>query len=83
MNSELHTKKVTILSRLVKESTLTLEEALLLLQDEHEEETVKETPKSGIHYVPYTPYTGTTIFGGSVTAGTTFTTSSPTADLNT
>jgi len=37
----LHTQKVTILSRLVKESSLTLEEALLLLQ---EEEVIESTP---------------------------------------
>jgi hypothetical protein len=38
-NQELHTQKVTILSRLIKESSLTLEEALLLLK---EEETIEE-----------------------------------------
>lgn len=48
-NQELHTQKVTILSRLVKESSLTLEEALLLLK---EEEDVVQEPK-------YVPQTGT------------------------
>jgi hypothetical protein len=32
-NQELHAQKVTILSRLIKENYLTLEEALLLLKD--------------------------------------------------
>lgn len=52
-NQELHTQKVTILSRLVKESSLTLEEALLLLKEEEEvEEDVVQEPK-------YVPQTGT------------------------
>ena len=50
-NQELHTQKVTILSRLIKESSLTLEEALLLLQ---EEEQPVEDPKR-----EYIPQTGT------------------------
>ena len=54
-NQELHTQKVTILSRLIKESSLTLEEALLLLQ---EEETVEETKQ--VHV----PQTGTWINTG-------------------
>jgi len=33
-NTDLHTQKVTILSRLIKESSLTLEEALTLLKEE-------------------------------------------------
>ena len=33
-NQELHAQKVTILSRLIKESSLTLEEALLILKEE-------------------------------------------------
>jgi hypothetical protein len=37
-NSEtLHVQKVTILSRLIKETSLTLEEALLLLKEEEKE----------------------------------------------
>lgn len=36
-NTPLHAQKVTILSRLIKESSLTLEEALLLLKEEEEE----------------------------------------------
>ena len=48
---ELHAQKVTILSRLIKESSLTLEEALLLLKEEEIEEVKQE-------YVPQTS-TGT------------------------
>lgn len=50
-NQELHTQKVTILSRLVKESSLTLEEALLLLK---EEETIEEDVVQEPKYVPQT-----------------------------
>jgi hypothetical protein len=39
-NTELHAQKVTILSRLIKESSLTLEEALLLLKEEEKQESV-------------------------------------------
>lgn len=73
-NQELHTQKVTILSRLVKESSLTLEEALLLLK----EEEVVEEPKQ--EYVPQTstgtwtttPYTVTypTFLSGISSSGT-------------
>lgn len=52
-NTELHTEKVKILSRLIKESSLTLEEALLLLREEiHEEEKVEESslPTTGYIY---------------------------------
>ena len=46
-NTELHTEKVKILSRLIKETSLTLEEALLLLKDEHEEaEAVISVPST-------------------------------------
>lgn len=37
MENKLHAQKVTILSRLIKESSLTLEEALLLLKEGEEE----------------------------------------------
>lgn len=43
-NTELHGQKLAILSRLIKESSLSLEEALVLLQDEPEEEVVEPTP---------------------------------------
>jgi hypothetical protein len=61
-NPTLHAQKVTILSRLVKESSLTLEEALLLLQEEEVEEQapVSASPAWVPGTVsPYiTPYTG-------------------------
>lgn len=40
-NTELHGQKLAILSRLIKESSLTLEEALVLLQDEPNTEAVE------------------------------------------
>jgi hypothetical protein len=53
-NQELHAQKVTILSRLIKESSLTLEEALLLLKEEDAiEEDVVQEPRQ------YVPQTGT------------------------
>lgn len=36
MNTDLHQQKVKILSRLIKESSLTLEEALVLLREEEQ-----------------------------------------------
>jgi hypothetical protein len=50
---DLHAQKVTVLSRLIKESSLTLEEALLLLKKEDAiEKDVVQEPK-------YVPQTGT------------------------
>jgi hypothetical protein len=47
-NSEsLHVQKVAILSRLVKETSLTLEEALLLLKEEEKEEQPVSVGTSG------------------------------------
>ena len=47
-NSEtLHVQKVTILSRLIKETSLTLEEALLLLKEEEKEEQPVSIGTSG------------------------------------
>ena len=83
---DLHVKKVAILSRLIKESSLTLEEALLLLK----EEEVVEEPKQ---YVPQTstgtwtttPYTVTypTFLSGIPTTGTLTTSSSSSTFTNT
>jgi hypothetical protein len=53
LDKELHSEKVTILSRLIKESSLTLEEALLLLREG--EETPIEKPS-----LPFTGYVYTT-----------------------
>lgn len=61
-NPTLHAQKVAILSRLVKESSLTLEEALLLLQEE--EEVVQDSVQHPVQQQgwfghPYTvPLTG-------------------------
>lgn len=64
-NQELHAQKVTILSRLIKESSLTLEEALLLLKDEQEEAIINQAPPmtSTGSWSTYSPsyITGTTI----------------------
>jgi hypothetical protein len=55
METPLHSQKLAILSRLIKESSLTLEEALLLLKDE-ETEVVDNQP---FKIQPYTPGTTT------------------------
>lgn len=78
-NPTLHTQKVTILSRLIKESSLTLEEALLLLQEEDVQESVQRpvqqpvwTPGTTTPYVqPYLYGTsaGTSPLTGVVTTG--------------
>jgi len=44
LDKELHAEKVTILSRLIKESSLTLEEALLLLREGEETPIEKPSP---------------------------------------
>ena len=52
-NSEtLHVQKVTILSRLIKETSLTLEEALLLLKEEEKEPAIIGTSGYGTITVP-------------------------------
>jgi hypothetical protein len=63
-NQELHTQKVTILSRLIKESSLTLEEALLLLK---EEETIEED----VVQEPMPKYTSQPGTWGNIGTGTT------------
>lgn len=96
-NKELHHKKVAILSRLIKESSLTLEEALLLLKTEDVQESV-QNPVQPAWFGTTTPYTipangFTTISSGNTTgvvvntSGSTSFTASPsnatfTADLN-
>ena len=54
-NTPLHAQKVTILSRLIKESSLTLEEALLLLKEEEQELQINTTPPSTSPWTT-TPY---------------------------
>lgn len=70
---DLHAQKVTILSRLIKESSLTLEEALLLLKEEEKEESQAVEPDP----VPYMPQTSTGTW--TTTPGTyrTYTTAYP------
>lgn len=57
-HSQLHQDKIQILSRLIKESTLTLEEALVLLQEEEQ-----STPS----YVPGTTASWSNPYYGSGT----------------
>jgi hypothetical protein len=94
-NTPLHAQKVTILSRLIKESSLTLEEALLLLKEEEvEQEAPVFTPGTTTPYtVPYTqwPYssgsgtitisTSGSMGGSSISPSNTLSISSE-ADLN-
>jgi hypothetical protein len=68
-NTPLHAQKVTILSRLIKESSLSLEEALVLLKEEEEEEVTPSTFNPGTTTpwtVPIQPY-GTGISSGTIT----------------
>lgn len=54
MKTPLHAQKVAILSRLIKDGSLTSEEALLLLKPEEEEETfVPQQTIVGSVFVPY------------------------------
>ena len=87
-NQELHAQKVTILSRLIKENYLTLEEALLLLKDEEpKQSSVQFLTSSGTAIYPNS---GTSIRGINYpsfisTTGSTFTNTAVdnSADLNT
>jgi len=96
LDKELHAEKVTILSRLIKESSLTLEEALLLLREgeEEKEENIKtpSIPLTGYIYSTGTIGTGTTSPTNRMTIGSngsvTFSSSTDliaenSADLNT
>ena len=85
-NQELHAQKVTILSRLIKESSLTLEEALLLLKEEEIEEVKQEyIPQTSTGTWTTTPYTVTypTFLSGFPTTGTVTTSSSSSTFTNT
>jgi hypothetical protein len=44
MNTDLHKQKVEILSRLIKENSLTLDEVLILLKEEQEVDNQPVTP---------------------------------------
>ena len=70
MKTELHQQKIQILCRLIKESSLTLEEALLLLQEEQVEKTPVITQPSTFPWTP-SPYIGSgTPLSGTITTGT-------------
>jgi len=51
-NKDLHAQKVTILSRLIKESSLTFEEALLILKEEEPKQSSAQFLTSGTAYIP-------------------------------
>lgn len=75
-NTPLHAQKVTILSRLIKESSLTLEEALVLLKEEEvEQPSTVTTPwinTPGTWPQTITPYYGGTVpLTGTITVSNT------------
>ena len=72
-NNELHTEKVKILSRLVKENYITLEEALLLLKEEEKEVVHIPSTSTGTWYTTTPNYNIPTFISssGTVTMGTT------------
>ena len=88
-NQELHAQKVTILSRLIKENYLTLEEALLLLKDEEPKQPSVQFLNSGTG-TAYVPNLGSwsstgvpTFLSMSGTSSITNTIVDNSADLNT
>jgi hypothetical protein len=58
-NKDLHAQKVTILSRLIKESSLTFEEALLILKEEEPKQSPAQFLTSGSTGTAYIPPLGT------------------------
>ena len=87
-NQELHAQKVTILSRLIKENYLTLEEALLLLKEEEPKQApINFVSGSGtISYPSLGSWSTTTNYPSFIsTTGTSFinTAVDNSADLNT
>jgi hypothetical protein len=87
-NQELHAQKVTILSRLIKENYLTLEEALLLLKEEEPKQApINFVSGSGtISYPSLGTWSTTTNYPSFIsTTGTSFinTAVDNSADLNT
>ena len=56
-NSALHAQKLAILSRLIKETSLTLEEALILLKEETENNQVIQPQYPSWRPNPITPWT--------------------------
>ena len=87
-NQELHAQKVTILSRLIKENSLTLEEALLLLKEEEpKQSSINLISGSGtVSYPSLGTWSTTTTYPSFIsTTGSTFTNTAVdnSADLNT
>ena len=89
-NQELHAQKVTILSRLIKENYLTLEEALLLLKDEEPKQPSVQFLNSSTGTAYHVPNSGSwsstgvpTFLSMSGTSSITNTIVDNSADLNT
>jgi len=86
-NTTLYAQKVTILSRLIKESSLTLEEALVLLKEEETEVVTPPTTfipgTSDFWTVPYpTVFSGTISSSGISDTSFTVTNTAAEPDLN-
>jgi hypothetical protein len=90
-NKDLHAQKVTILSRLIKESSLTFEEALLILKEEEPKQSPAQFLTSGSTGTAYIPPLGTwsttgmptfLSMTGSGTSSITNTIADDSADLN-
>jgi hypothetical protein len=88
-NQDLHAQKVTILSRLIKESSLTFEEALLILKEEEPKQPSVQFLTSGsTAYIPPLGTWSTTgmptflSMTGSGTSSITNTIADDSADLN-
>ena len=83
---ELHVQKVAILSRLIKESSLTLEEALTLLKEEEPKQApINIVNGSGtISYPSLGTWSTTTNYPSFIGSGSTFTNTAVdnSADLN-
>ena len=82
----LHAQKVAILSRLIKESSLTLEEALLILKEEEPKQApINLVRGSGTAiYPPIGTWSTTTNYPSFIGSGSTFTNTAVdnSADLN-
>ena len=93
-NKDLHAQKVTILSRLIKESSLTFEEALLILKEEEPKQSPAQfltsvtSGSTGTAYIPPLGTWSTTgmptflSMTGSGTSSITNTIADDSADLN-
>ena len=87
METPLHAQKVAILSRLIKESSLTFEEALFLLKEEEQEKPVEKTTviNSPSYWTSTPGITGSGTYSITVplaTAGTTSDTFATLANFN-